>query len=156
MEKNACKFTKFSLLSDLLAEVWVWDAVSRGLSERTLATHVPNGNVNQSEEKGRIRKEGDHAGLTRSHETTTIVAPTRQWIWVSADPPSFPRSKAAVAVFCGFGVASWKARRYCATQDGKGDPIWPTGSAARKKRGGKTVRRRFVFTRNLTDSRASV
>jgi len=72
---------------------------------------------------------------TRSHETTTIVALTRPWIWVSGGArPTLPVSRGCKPQpsFLRFGVASWKAR-CCATQDGKGDLTWPTKESAKKK-----------------------
>lgn len=45
---------------------------------------------------------------------------------------------------------SWKVRYY-ATQDGKGDPIWPTEETAKKKQR-KTVRCTVVHPQNLTSS----
>jgi len=78
-----------------------------------------NDNVNRNEGKGKIRKER----AVRSHETSTIVAPTRQRIWVSGGarrPFQFPAAASRSRRFCGLTSALGKLD--IARQDG---PVWP-------------------------------
>lgn len=63
--------------------------------------HVPNGTVNQSEGKGRIRKERDRVGprvLMRRPLLHRQDSGSRSAVG-PADPPSFPRLQATAVVF---------------------------------------------------------
>jgi hypothetical protein len=83
---------------------------------------LPRDNVDRSEGKGKIRKER----AVRSHGTTTIVAPTRERIWVSGGarrPFQFPAAGSRSRRFC--GLTSPLGKLDIARQDGKNGPVWP-------------------------------
>jgi len=73
------------------------------------------------------KAESGRKRTVRSHETTTIVAPTRRRIWVSGGarrPFQFPAAGSRSRRFC--GLTSPLGKVDIARQDGKNGPVWPT------------------------------